>query len=125
MTKQHAVSCWLKRCATKPEVMGSNPAEAHSFFLRHIGQSCAATWKPGIGPPHIQSASIQLPSRYPYCHVTVRMPSQQYDSSNPYYHVSPCDWSILYGCHVSPCQWCHVAPPFCQICLFHQYNRMR
>ena len=45
-------------------------------------------------------------------------------------HVSPCQWFhiimfVQYGFHVSPCQWCHVAPPFCQICLFHQYNRTR
>ena len=88
---------------------GVEPRGDHNFCITHIGQSCAATCQPRIGPPHAHSASSQPLSHSPHCHITIRMPSQQYPSSDPYYHVSPCDWPVMYGCQVSSSEWCHVS----------------
>ena len=94
---------------------GVEPRGCHNFCLRHIGQSRVATWRPGIGPPHAQSASSQPPSDCSYCHVIVCTPSQQYASSDPYCHVSLCDWSVHLPCHLvhivrMPCVTLSVVP---------------
>ena len=114
------------------------PRGGHNFCIRHIGQSRAATWRLGIGPPHVQSSSSQLPR----CRqVTAMSPSVRPVSSmldrirtamchlviGPYCTDATCHplsdvmcrllvgpytyhviLSIPYECHVSPYQWFHV-----------------
>ena len=127
----------VRRSANTREVTRLNPVETIIFALDILANPVLPCG--GLGLVHLMPSwhPSQPQSHCPYCHVTIRTPSQQYASSDrtamchlvigPYYTDAMCHplsssmcrllvgpytchviLSVPYGCHVSPCQWCHV-----------------